>query len=294
MASNQPLGAKIKAHLVELETTHHSALQQKLKDDAPKYPSVEVTLLLGDFKEHSKAVFATIHTDQYAFCFIDPFGFQCVDLGFISDLMKSRARINGGRTELFITLMTRHLNWFLTDEVKRPLWDKIFGTTEWQKLANETHRIEKVVGLYCNQIQLAAADVGLKAWVYPIGIKPDSDQAEMYYLIHVGFHPKARLVMEQSVAKIPQLEIAQLDLFGIVPVMDEIVAILKREPKLNALELGGEVWLKEPKANWKDLIIPALKRLESDKTITVIAYNGRKRRDGIEEKDFVKLTNETK
>jgi three-Cys-motif partner protein len=279
--------AQIHAHLIEIEPSHQELLENAVKDTQKNYPSVKCEIKLGDFKLQSKEIFKKISLDHFAFCFIDPFGFDCVDLDFIVDLMKNRSRIQGSRTEFFINLMTRHLNWTLGDSSKSQLWNKIFGTDEWQKLTDEKNRISSVVKLYCNQIRDAAKKLGLIAYVYPIGIKPDGE-ADMYYLIHVSFNPKARQVIETSTQSIQQLEIPQLGLFGGIEVQNHTINLLKGIQPISYLNLCGLLWHHDYSIQI-NYIREAMSLLEKDKTIMVTAHDGRKRKGGFDEKDLISL-----
>jgi three-Cys-motif partner protein len=284
-------GAQIHAHLIEIEPSHQELLEKAVKDAQKNYPSVTYEIRLGDFKLQSKEIFKKISLDHFTFCFIDPFGFDCVDLDFIVELMKSRSRVQGdNRTEFFINLMTRHLNWTLDDAIKSQLWNKIFGTDKWQKLIGEKNRISLVVKLYCEQIRDAAKKLGLTALVYPIGIKPEGE-ADMYYLIHVSFNPKARQVMEVSTQSIHQLEIPQFDLFGSVKILEDIVNQLKNTKPITYLQLCGLLWHIDYSIQ-KNHILEAMRSLENDRTIVVTAHDGRKRKErngGFEEKDLISL-----
>jgi len=278
----------LKCHNVEPDPFNFSSLRWEVEVAKQDFPSVEVRNYQGTFEARAGDVFANIGRGEPALVFLDPFGYQDVDM----PLRMLERRYN----EVFITFMSSFVNRFLTDPSKARTMDRIFGTGAWRNLGSAPNRQERLVRLYGEQIQrLAREDLGLdEVLVYPIDVDFGDRNADIYHLVHVSQHEAARKAMEEAVRSARVLKQAQLSLsMPDSAVEDEVLGVLAQEEggTLRALSLAKKVWLRQWTASWHDDIRGAVKELELRGEVDVTAHDDRKRKVGsfVQEKDWVEL-----
>ena len=276
----------LECHNVEVDAFNFRSLQWEVEVAKQDFPSVEVHNYQGSFEERVGEVFAKIQPGEPALVFLDPFGYQGIDM----PLKMLERRYN----EIFITFMSSFVNRFLTDPSKAPTMDRIFRTPSWRELRGTPNRQERLVRLYGEQIQLLAKqDLGLdEVLVYPIDVDFEGRNADIYHLVHVSQHEAARKAMEDAVRDAKVLEHAQLPLsLGDDAVEERILEALDGEGRLPALRLAKKVWLRHEAASWRDDVRGAVKALERRGEVVVTPHDGRNRKVGslVREKDWVEL-----
>jgi hypothetical protein len=154
-----------------------------------------------------------------------------------------------------------------------------------------TTQQKAAVEVYARQLIRRARERGGRAYVFPINVAYENRPGDIYHLVHVSRHPKARLVMEGAVNRVKGTS-ADEQLF-IAPevegyAMDALRA--SRTGRMTTLELAGEVWQRSLYASWRIDIKGAIRELEAQDGVEVHTYDGRNRsKGGIEEKDVVSL-----
>jgi three-Cys-motif partner protein len=276
----------LECHNVERDAFNFSSLRWEVEVARQDFPSVEVHNYHGPFEEKVGEVFAKIRAGEPALVFLDPFGYQGIDM----PLKMLERRYN----EIFITFMSSFVNRFLTDPTKAVAMDRIFGTGAWRELRGSRNRQEELVRLYGEQIQKRAReDLGLdEVLVYPIDVDFEGRDADIYHLVHVSQHEAARKAMEDAVRDAKVLEDAQLSLvFRDDAVEERILEALDREGRLRALPLAKKVWLRHWAATWREDVRGAVRALEQRGEVVVTPHDDRKRKVGslVREKDWVEL-----
>jgi three-Cys-motif partner protein len=277
----------LECHNVERDPFNFRSLKWEVEVAKQDFPSVEVHNYGGAFEDRVGDVFANIGPGEPALVFLDPFGYQGIDM----PLKMLERRYN----EVFITFMSSFVNRFLTDKTKASTMDRIFRTPSWRELRDVPNRQERLVRLYCEQIQLSARqDLGLdEVLVYPIDVDFEGRAADIYHLVHVSQHEAARKAMEEAVWSADLLKDAQLSLsFYDAAVERRILEELDREGKMRALPLAKKVWLRHLTATWRDDVRGAVKALELQGEVTVTPHKAKKRKVGsmVHEKDWVELS----
>jgi three-Cys-motif partner protein len=287
------LNTRVQASLVEIDDENHAALEQEIHTirTSNEFPAISVSMQRSDFQTESARVLGLISPEEAVFVFIDPFGYDCIDMDFIRRLLSNR-KTGKGRiyTELFINVMMHFINWKLDTPNMAENWDRVFGTTEWRALIGHAHRRDALVELYVKQVQLIAKEMGASAFVFPIGVKPEERDAELYYLIHVSFDVKAREVMDKAASKVPEVQKPQLQIFELSNASDAIAKIARDNPDITYDQMLTRLWLENPSYRLHDHVKPALATLEKDQTITVTPIPNRKRRGGFNPEDMIRLT----
>ena len=196
----------LECHNVEVDAFNFRSLRWEVEVAKQDFTSVEVHNYHGSFEERIGEVFAKIRPGEPALVFLDPFGYQGIDM----PLKMLERRYN----EIFITFMSSFVNRFLTDPSKASTMDRIFRTPSSRELRDAPNRQERLVRLYGEQIQLLAKqDLGLdEVLVYPIDVDFEGRDADIYHLVHVSQHEAARKAMEDAVRDTKVLEHAQLPL----------------------------------------------------------------------------------
>ncbi len=276
----------LECHNVERDAFNFRSLRWEVEVARQDFPSVEVRNYQGSFEDRVGEVFSNIGAGEPALIFLDPFGYQGIDM----PLKMLDRRYN----EVFITFMSSFVNRFLTDPSKAAVMDRIFGTPSWRELRDVPNRQERLVRLYCEQIQLLARrDLGLnEILVHPIDVDFEGKDADIYHLVHVSQHEAARKAMEEAVHSANVLKDTQLSLpLPDAAVEDLILEELSREGKMRALPLAKKVWLRHFTATWRDDVREAVKALERRGELVVTAHDGKKRKVGslVREKDWVEL-----
>ena len=276
----------LECHNVERDPFNFRSLRWEVEVAKQDFPSVDARNYEGAFEDRVGDVFANIGPGEPALVFLDPFGYQGIDM----PLRMLERRYN----EVFITFMSSFVNRFLTDPSKASTMDRIFRTPTWRELRDVPDRQERLVRLYAEQIQLLARqDLDLdEVLVYPIDVDFEGRAADIYHLVHVSQHEAARKAMEEAVRSAKVLSQAQLSLsLPDSAVEDEVVEVLGREGKVRALPLARKVWLKHWTATWRDDLRGAVKALEQRGEVDVTPHDGRKRKVGslVHEKDWIEL-----
>lgn len=125
--------------------------------------SVQYQVFEGNFDETMTDLLAQLEEKQMrlapTFAFIDPFGYSHTPMKTIQRLMSHP------KCEVLITFMYEEINRFLTADYtgKEDQYTALFGTTEWQRIANTTlearARRDGIHDLYQNQLKnVAKAD----------------------------------------------------------------------------------------------------------------------------------------
>lgn len=108
-----------------------------------------------------------------------------------------------------------------------------------------------------------AREQGKRLYVFPINVPYENRPGDIYHLVHVSQHPKARLAMESALGRVkgPTVE---GQLFISPEIEGYIVEALRRAPKrrMTALDLAGEVWQGSLYASWRTDIKGAIRDLE--------------------------------
>lgn len=276
----------LECHNVERDAFNFRSLRWEVEVAKQDFTSVEVHNYEGSFEDRAGEVFAGIRPGEPALVFLDPFGYQGIDM----PLKMLERRYN----EIFITFMSSFVNRFLTDPLKAPTMDRIYRTRRWRELRDAPNRQERLVRLYGEQIQLLAQqDLGLEeVLVYPIDVDFEDRNADIYHLIHVSQHEAGRKAMEEAVRSATVLKDAQLSLsLHDAGVGELIIEELSGEGKLRALSLAKKVWLRHCTATWHEDVRGAIKTLERNGEVEVTPHDDRNRKVGsfVKEKDWVEL-----
>jgi len=126
------------------------------------------------------------------FAFIDPFGFSGIPMTTIRDLLSSKG------CEVFMNLMTDHINRFATVKIISSHLDDLFGCRDYLQVHNsENGGVEFLVGLYERQLKLVAG------FDYVRSFRMDrSDGHTAYYLIHGTRHVAGVAAMKRAMWKV--------------------------------------------------------------------------------------------
>jgi three-Cys-motif partner protein len=281
---------------VELDPTNHAILATEVETALQQKSDrrLKVELEQGEFQTKSLEVLKRISQKEMTFVFIDPFGYDCIDMAFIESLLRLRKPETGRiYVELFINAMLQYISRFLTDVTKEQTWNRIFGTSTWRQLLEgndePTRQLERVVDFYTKQLQECAARVGLEAYIFPIGVKAEGSNQELYYLVHVSFEATGRHAMDDAAAGVAEVNIPQKEMFDEQTERDNIKAIIQLNPNITHDELLSRIWLAHPRYRLRTHIDPALKFLEKYNEIEVIAIPSRTRKGGFRETDQLKV-----
>lgn len=276
----------LECHNVERDPSNFSSLRWEVEVAKQDFSSVEAHNYHGSFEDKVDEVFAKFRPGEPALVFLDPFGYQGIDIP-----IKSLER---RRNEIVITFMSSFVNRFLTDPSKASTMDRIFATEAWRDLRGARNRQGELVRLYGEQIQRRARqDLGLdEVLVYPIDVDFEGRDADIYHLVHVSQHEAARKAMEEAVRSANVLKEAQPSLS--LPddaIEDRILDELGRGGRLRALPLAKKVWLRHWAASWRHDIRGAVKALEERGEVVVTPDPARKRKIGslVREKDWLEL-----
>jgi three-Cys-motif partner protein len=277
----------LECHNVERNAFNFSSLRWEVEVAKQDYPSVTPHNYHGPFEDKVGEVFAKIPPGEPALVFLDPFGYQGIDMPL--RLLERR------RNEIVVTFMSSFVNRFLTDPSKASTMDRVFGTSSWRELRDAPNRQEALVRLYCEQIQRQARErLGAdEVLVYPIDVDFEGKDADIYHLVHISQHEAARKAMEEAVRSANVLKDAQLSLsLPDAAVEDRILEELGREGKMRALPLAKRVWLRHFTATWRDDVRGAVRALELRGEVVVTPDDpNKKRKVGslVKEKDWVEL-----
>jgi three-Cys-motif partner protein len=163
--------------LVEREPVAFGKLQQFCE----RISDLEVTTKNWDFMEHVKdiAQFATERRSSFPFIFIDPKGWEPLEINLIQPLLA----VDPG--EVLITFMTSWILRFLSDSSKR--FDRIFGP-DWNRLASlqGEEQEDEVVSSYATSVRKA----GHFNYVCTLPVMKPTQDAFQFHMIYATRHVK--------------------------------------------------------------------------------------------------------
>ena len=273
----------LECHFVEKDKKTYEELRWNLEIAGYDFPEVSANKYHGPFEDHIDDIFTEIHDPQPALVFLDPYRFM--DIGTVIRLLGRRWN------EILITFMSRDGNRFLGVATNENMWDARLRTESWRQLLNFPHRQEEFARFYGREIQEQAQEEwGIEdVLVFPINVRAYGRRANVYHLIHVSRHPKARLAMEQAVAQADLLWQEQ-ESFPLLDrgVEEAVLQALRGNGSLGCLELAGHVWRDHWKVSWGE-VKQAILDLEGSGYVDVRPYKPRKRKTGLLEKDRVFL-----
>lgn len=277
----------LECYNVEHDRENFDSLECEIEAVRDKFPSVGVRNFFGPFEEHSDEILDLIPLGEPTFVFIDPFGYLGVELQEVLRFLQRP------RSEVFVTFMSDYIGRYMTDPNRANAMKKVFDTDEWRNLIGlqGTTQQKAAVKLYARQLIKRAQERGKRVYVFPINVAYEGRSGDIYHLVHVSQHPKARVVMEGAVNRVKGTSVEE-QLF-IAPEVEGYVVEALRESgngHMRALDLAGEVWQRSLYVSWRTDIKGAIRDLESRDEVSVRAHDGRNRtKKGIEERDVVFL-----
>lgn len=271
----------LECHFVEKDLATYNMLRFEAETAGVDFPDVWWRTHHGRFEDKLDEIFAGIDEGEPTLVFLDPY--RILELDPIIRLLARR------RNEILVTFMSSFTNRFLGSRAQELTWDTKFRSDAWRKLLGSPNRQEEIVRFYGNEIQeQARSELGLEdVLVYPIPVQSAGRKANIYHLIHISRHPKARHAMEQARASTTLLRQDSLPLF-IHEVEEKVLEVLEKRKGLPALTLAGWVWRDNWEVSWKD-IKGAIVSLESSRVVQVEPRPRRNRRTGLTEQDLVLL-----
>jgi three-Cys-motif partner protein len=273
----------LECHFVEHEKRTYEDLRWNLEIAQYDFQDVSANRYHGRFEDHLDEIFAEIYDPQPALVFLDPY--RIMEIETVIRLLARRWN------EILITFMSRHVNRFLSAAAQERTWDTKWRTGSWRELRDSVNRQEEIVRFYGREIQAQALEEhGIDdVLVFPIRVRDGGRKANRYHLMHVSRHPKARLAMEEAVAKADLLwqEQESFPLFS-RDVEEAVLAALRGHASLGCLELAGKVWHDHWRVSW-DEVKQAILDLECSGYVGVRPYKSRQRKKGLLEKDRVFL-----
>lgn len=277
----------LECYNVEHDEENFASLEREIDAVRDRYPSVGVRNFFGPFQEYSDEILGLIKSGEPTFVFIDPFGYRGVELQEVLRFLQRP------RSEVFVTFMSDYIGRYMTDPNRDEAMRKVFDTDEWRELIGlqGTSQQTAAVELYARQLMKRAQEQGKRIFVFPINVAYENRPGNIYHLVHVSQHPKARLVMEGAVNRVKGASIEE-QLFIAPDVEDYVVEALReaKNGRMTTLNLAGAVWQRSLYASWRTDIKGAIRDLESSGKVGVRAHNDRDRRKkGIEEKDVIYL-----
>lgn len=277
----------LECYNVEHARENFDSLEREIDAVRDRYDTVGVRNFFGPFQEHSDKILGLILSGQPTFVFIDPFGYRGVELQEVLRFLQRP------RSEVFVTFMSDLIGRWMTDKNRDEGMRNVFDTEDWRELIGKqgTTQQKAAVELYARQLMRRARERGGRVYVFPINVAYESRPGDIYHLVHVSRHPKARLVMEGAVNRVKDTSVEE-QLFIAPEVEGHILDALRqaRNGRMTALNLAGEVWQQSLYASWRTDVKGAIRELEARGEIDVRAYDDRDRKKkGIEERDVVVL-----
>lgn len=271
----------LECHFVERDLGTYNMLKWEVEVAGLDFPDVWARPHHGRFEDKIDHIFAGVRDEDPALVFLDPY--RILELDPIIKLLGRR------RNEILVTFMSSFTNRFLGSKAQELTWDTKFGSGAWRKLLGSPNRQEEIVRFYGTQIQEQARnELGLEdVLVYPVPVRADKRNANIYHLIHISRHPKARLAIEEARAKATLLQQGSLPLFG-HEVEEKVLEVLNGRGRLPALHLAGRVWRDNWEVSWPD-VKAAILSLESSRMVEIDPRPRRNRKRGLTEKDIVLL-----
>jgi three-Cys-motif partner protein len=249
----------LECYNVEYDRENFDSLEREIEAVRYEFSSVGVRNFFGPFEEHSDELLELIPSGQPTFVFIDPFGYRGVELQEVLRFLQRP------RSEVFVTFMSDYIGRYMTDENRADAMKKVFDTDEWRRLIGQhgTTQQKAAVELYARQLMKRAREQGKRVYVFPINVPYEGRPGDIYHLVHVSQHPKARVVMEAAVNRVKGPSVEE-QLFIAPEVEGYVVDALRASGhgRMIALELAGEVWQLSLYASWKNDIKGAIRELE--------------------------------
>ena len=277
----------LECYNVEYDEENFDSLEHEIDAVRRRHPSVGVSNFFGPFQEHSNEILARIPSGDPTFVFIDPFGYRGVELQEVLRFLQRP------RSEVFVTFMSDLIGRYMTDPNRGEAMKKIFDTDEWRILIGKQGITQQkaAVELYARQLMERSGEQGKRCYVFPINVAYENRPGDIYHLVHVSQHPKARLVMEAAVNRVKGTSVEE-QLFIAPEVEGYVIDALSasRNGGMRALDLAGAVWQRSLYASWRTDIKGAIRELEARGEVVVRAHDGRDRKKkGIEERDVISL-----
>lgn len=286
LAGRRDVPVYLECYNVEHDRENFDSLKREIDAVRDRYRSVGVRNFFGPFKDHSDEILGLIPSGQPTFVFIDPFGYRGAELQEVLQFLQRP------RSEAFVTFMSDLIGRWMTDKNRDEAMRGIFDTEDWRFLIGKQGITQQkaAVELYARQMIKRARERGGRAYVFPINVAYEDRPGDIYHLVHVSRHPKARLVMEGAVDRVRGMSV-EPQMFISPEVEGYVVEALNasRHGRMTALDLAGEVWQQSLYASWKRDIKGAIRQLEVVGEVAVRAHKNRDRTTGIEEKDVVVL-----
>jgi hypothetical protein len=178
-----------------------------------------------------------IPSGEPTFVFIDPFGYRGVELQEVLRFLQRP------RSEVFVTFMSDYIARYMTDPNRADAMGKVFDTGEWRDLIglSGTSLQTAAVELYALQLKKRVMDtLGKRVYVFPINVAHEVRSRDIYHLVHVSQHPKARLDMESAVNRVKGTSVEEQH-FIAPDVEDYVIEGLRaaRGGRITALDVAG-------------------------------------------------------
>ena len=178
---------------IERDSDNCANLELVIEANKSRFPNVREPILQCD--EFSNVISKVIEKVGSrlapSFFFIDPFGFTGVPFTIVKDILSIP------RTEIFFTFMVRDINRFLAIKDLWPLFDELFGTTEWRTYLGELDREHSLRELYIRQLR-QQTDAKC-SWAFRVCA--DERIQTTYYLIHATKHFRGLYIMKSIMYK---------------------------------------------------------------------------------------------
>lgn len=125
------------------------------------------------------------------FAFIDPFGFEGIHFETIQNIMEQTST-----PEIVINFMYNSINRFLRRPDLKDTFTRMFGTTEWQAVLQQSgNREENIVNFYVSRLKK------ISKFVIPYRLDFPDKRRTYYYLIHLTNHYLGASIMKSSFCK---------------------------------------------------------------------------------------------
>lgn len=294
MIHNDTAGqASLKIHAIELDDENFSSLTQEVQKAKADHPAAVVDLRQGSFTDNIWSIMDSLGEYEYAFVFIDPFGYKdAIELETVVRL------ISRDRTEVFITFMSHNINRYLGDKTrtKDATMARIFGNDRLKQIQGLKDRQEMLAKLYGEEVQRQADELGkLGTLVYSTSVKYDDKDQNIYHLIHLSRDPKARLEMEKAVKRTDIL----MEPLPLLLAMEQanieqiVIDYLTKKPgkRAPARSVAGAMWRTYWELTWLGEVRQVLLDMERIDKISITRAGSKPRKVGqaIDEKDMIQL-----
>jgi three-Cys-motif partner protein len=175
---------------VEKDSENFANLRSVIDRIKPSDPSIAVLAPRNaEFEEVAGDAITWLQRSQIpSFWFIDPFGFTGMPFETIRSIMSL------DRSEVFITLMTRDMNRFLTRINLEQVYDQLLASGEWREaIGSGTQSMSserQLRDLYVHELR------AIGCMVTAFRVSMDERRQTLYYMVHATKHPKGRWLMK--------------------------------------------------------------------------------------------------